>query len=82
MIAFPEMLVAFAEDAGIIVPENIDDYSKENFPHWHVYVTLQLGARMPNPWSHGENAKLIASIPDDEIRSIRFEKLLSMGFEI
>jgi hypothetical protein len=80
MIAFPELLVAPAKTAGIKVPEDVDNYNKENFPHFYIFCTLQLGARMPTPNSHWLNAKIIAEIPEAKIKFVTLENLMEMGW--
>lgn len=81
MIALADMLVTFAEGAGMKVPPNADEYDKNKFPHWHVYTTMQLGRRMPSPDSHARNAHLIAKIPAKQIRKLTYGAILAMGFE-
>lgn len=80
MIAFPQMLVSAAEQACITVPENVDDFDKEKFPHWTVFCNMQLGRRMPYPGCHWENAKLIAQIPVDKIMQITPAEILAIGY--
>ena len=76
MIAFPDLLVRPAIDAGIKTPNDIDgDWSKDDYPHWHVFTSWQLGRAMPSPSSHWENAKTIAAIPEDRIRHVTFGDL-------
>ena len=70
MIAFPDMLVTPAEAAGMKVPENLKEFSHNEYPHWYVYCAVQLGAPMPYASAHFDNAVLIAKIPDTDIRSI------------
>lgn len=84
MLAFPSMLGSAAEKAGINVPnfENLEDdwhFDPEEFPHFHVFCIAQLGRPMVSMGEHWENAKVIAAIPDDEIRSVSLEYLLDRG---
>lgn len=86
MIAFIGLLVNPALEAGIKVPpvdvvEDATKFKGEDFPHWMVYVTMQLGSPMPSPTSHWENAKLVAGIPDDQIRCVTPKQLYKMGFQ-
>ena len=37
MIALPIILVGPAEEAGMKVPEDIDNYDAKRYPHWHVF---------------------------------------------
>lgn len=87
MIAFPEMLVEPAEQAGMKVPphagkHDLDNYDPEEYPHFHVYLTAQLGASMPSWSSHWDNAVMIAAIPADKIKTITYEQLLDMGLQV
>ena len=92
MLAFLGMLAGPMAEAGIRVPpdfaEKMDFYEiylpnlREEYPHLFVYAIAQLGAALPSPTSHWTNAKIIASIPDDKIRSITMGELLDMGWEI
>jgi hypothetical protein len=80
MLAFPEMLIAHAEAAGIKVPEDVKNYDKEQFPHWEVYCNAQLGRPIIFGRSHVDNASVIASIPESEIRQVTFAQLNEQGF--
>lgn len=67
-MGFPEMLIPMAKQAGIVVPEeNITVFDPINYPHWSVYLVLQLGRPIINASSHWENAEIIAAIPKDEL---------------
>lgn len=81
MIVFPSMLVGPAEAAGIQVPPDPENYSKEDFPHWHVYVTLQCGRRMPSPISHWENATVVAQCSEDDLKTATVQDFERMGFQ-
>ena len=82
MIVFPELLIGPAEEAGIKVPEDIENYDPEIFPYWKVFCNVQLGAPLPNSLAHWNNAKIIASIPQDKIKEITYPDLLEMGLEV
>lgn len=84
MIAFPGMLAGAAKEAGIEHPTDPDDlnYEVNEYPYWHVFVTLQCGASMPSPTSHWSNARVIASIPKDKIMTITADEVFTMGFEV
>ncbi len=70
MIAFPSLLVQPAEQAGIPVPEDIENYDPDEYPYWNVFTIMQCGRRMPSPNAHWENAKIIAAIPADRIKVV------------
>lgn len=80
MIGFPGMLIGPAEKAGISVPENEEDYDPDKFPHWHVYLSAQLGTGLPHPAAHWDNAHVVASFPEDRIRKVTAADLISAGF--
>lgn len=81
MIAFPFMLFRPAEQAGMKTPTD-EEYDPNEFPHFHVFCSMQLGAPMPNPSSHWENAKVIAAIPSDQIKTVTPKDILALGFQI
>lgn len=81
MIAFKGLLVTPAVDAGISVPEDPENYDASKFPHWHVYTVLQVGASMPNPRAHFENAKIVASVPHDQIEKVSYSDLKRLGWQ-
>lgn len=72
------MLVGAADQAGMKVPPDPEYFSSEEFPHFYVFCAVQLGRRM-EPGEHWENAKVIAAIPEEEIRSVTLEKLIDKG---
>lgn len=82
MIAFPEMLVTPAKEAGILVPDDVSNYELAKYPHWHVYQLVQLGAPLPRPTSHWENARVIADITLDRITEVTFEDLVNAGLDV
>lgn len=84
MIAFPSMLEQAATDAGIPVPPNsdTDDYDLEAFPRFYLFCVAQLGRPMVSPGAHWENAKVIAALPEDQIKSITYEQLLEKGWTL
>lgn len=81
MMAFPEMIVGAAIQAGIKVPEDLSEYDKQEYPHWNVYCMAQLGHRIPRCGCHWDNAKVIANITDDKIKLVTVQDLINLGFE-
>lgn len=81
MLAFPVMLVEAAERAGIKIPDDIDNFDINLYPHWHVFCAAQLGQPMPTPGCHWENAEVIAAIPEDRIRAVTLLELREKGFQ-
>lgn len=82
MIAFVEMAVTPCKNAGIPVPNDLENYDKKLFNRFFVYCAVQLGASMPRPNSHFTNAELIASLDDNEVETITYQQLLDRGLEI
>lgn len=80
MMAFPIMLVEAAERAGMPVPSDVDNFDPNEYPHFHVFCRLQLGKRIR--WGeHWDNAKVIASIGFDRIKTMHLEDFIAAGFE-
>jgi hypothetical protein len=76
------MLLAPAKAAGIKVPEDPDKYDKQEYMHFHVFEMIQLGAPMPFPDAHFQNAQLIAEFSEEEITKITYNDLLEKGLAI
>lgn len=81
MLAFPDMLIPAAEAAGMKTPQDADDFSAEEFVHFQVFCNAQLGRAMEweEPW---ENAKVIAAIPEEELKKMTLEKLIEKGLRV
>jgi hypothetical protein len=86
MIAFPEMLEAAAREAGISVPEDVEHYdskkAKEAHPHFFVFCELQLGRAMGSWTEHWDNAKIIARIPIEKLKTMKLQDFLALGLHI
>lgn len=80
MLAFPTMLVSAAEEAGIKVPPDPDDFDAKAFPHFAVFCNAQLGRPM-SAGAHWGNAFVVAKIPDDQIQKITVADLLNLGWQ-
>jgi hypothetical protein len=81
MIAFIEMLVEPAKKAGMNVPSDVDNYDKNDFPHFWVLCTLQLGRPMPSMGCHWDNAKVIADIDLERLKTMTVEDFHNAGFQ-
>lgn len=81
MLAFPSMLLSAAEQAGMKTPElgDNDEFDMNEFPHFAVFCNAQLGRRMSDMGEHWGNAKIIADIPEHEIRTITLGGLIDRG---
>ena len=95
MIANVGLLTGPAKEGGIKFPPtpeergegtHIDDYLLEfdanEYPHWAVYLNIQLGRPMPTPHAHWDNAQIIGTIPEERIREITLEDLENLGISI
>lgn len=80
MFAFPGMMMPAAEAAGIEVPYDPENFDKEKFPKFHVFVRMQVGRPMPYSGCVFDNAKLIASLSDDQAKTITLEQLVERGY--
>ena len=79
MIAFPGMLVQPALKAGIKVPDNPEKFDDKKYPHFYVFINFQLGRPIFNSTSHWSNAKIIAKISDDKIKTITLGDIAELG---
>ena len=74
-----ESLVSFAKAAGIIVPNDLNDPSADDYPHWNLYCNVQIERPIPSDDALLYNAKIVAAIPIDRLRSttepFRFEEI-------
>lgn len=82
MYAFPGMLIGPAQEAGISIPPDIENYTPNDFPHWHVFITAQLGKPLPSPTAGWHNAKMIAGIETEKLKKMTFKDLVKAGFAV
>jgi hypothetical protein len=54
MLVFPETLVAAATEAGMELPDNVRDFDKNEYPHFHAFCVTQLGRPDPLGRTLGE----------------------------
>lgn len=81
MMAFPGMLVGAAEQAGMSVPADPTSFDAEQFPHFHVFCTVQLGRAM-RPGEHWGNADVVQGVPLDKIKEVTLAELIDRGLQI
>jgi hypothetical protein len=82
MMAFPSMLEGAAVAAGMKVPEDPDNTKSWNpmdFPHFATFCNAQLCRPLARWGEHWENAKIIASFSEAEIKEATIEQLLARG---
>ena len=84
MLAFPELLVEPAKKAGMSVPENANDFNlyKNKHTHFWIFCQLQLGAPMPSPSVHFDNAQVIADIELEKLKTMSYDDFINAGFQI
>lgn len=82
MLAYPEMLVGPAQEAGIEVPADVNNFVADDFPHFAVYLGVQLGSPLPFPTAHWDNAKVVAAVPADKIRTATLNDLRVAGLAV
>jgi len=81
MFAFAEMLVPAAKQANMKIPPDVNNYDKNEYPHWHVFTALQLGAPMSHMSVHFDNAKIIADIPKDKLKTMLLSDFEELGVD-
>lgn len=76
-------LAQTANNTGITVPPDIENYHAGEYPHFFLFVQTQLCRPLPEgePSAHWGNARIIASIPDDAIMQTSLADLERMGFK-
>lgn len=84
MLAFPSMLVAPALKAGMTTPDDHllhgeFDTFKETHPHFFVFCLLQLARPMTAPTEHWDNAKVVAEVPLDRLKTMTVRNWRSAG---
>lgn len=77
-LMFPGLLLNHIKDSGIKVPEDLENYNIEDYPHWHVYKVLHLGANLP-AGALGENAKIIGKLSIEEVMKVTVQDLENLG---
>lgn len=79
MLAFPSMLFKACEEAGIPHPENPNDYSNDEYPHFLVFTLLQLGIPM-EPGDQFYNAIVLSAFTREQIRNATPAHFYVAGF--
>ena len=80
-MVFPSMLTPAAEEAGMPFPPDPDNFEPEDFPHFHIFCSVQLCRAME--WTeHWDNAKVLVKIPEEELKTLTLEGLLEKGLRV
>ena len=82
MFAFPEMIAPMAEQVGIKVPNELDNYDPNEYVAWHVFSTIQLGASVPYHSAPWDNAAIISAISEEELKVMLWENFELAGIRV
>lgn len=81
VFCFPEMFKVHIKDSNLKLPKDFEKYNREEYPHFYIFIELHC-ARPININTLKDNANIIASISDEEIKKVTIEQLLKMGLWI
>ena len=81
MLDHPEELRAAAENAGIEVPDETEEFVISEYPHFALFCYAQLNKPMKFPFDHWTNAKVIAKLSHCGLKEISPQGLFEMGFK-
>lgn len=76
---FPEMFLNYIEGSGLKIPKDLKNYDPQEYPHYSVFEKLHLGIPI-DIYSLHDNAKIIAKLTNDEIKTITLNQLIDKGF--
>lgn len=79
MLIFESQLLGAAKGAGMRVPDDTENFSIHDYPHFKVFCCTQL----QRPMVHGEhwdNAKVIMKFSEDEIKLVSLHDLIQKGY--
>jgi hypothetical protein len=79
--AFPEMFRTHIEDSNLKLPDSFEHYNPEEYPHFHVFMTLHL-AQTIDVFTLKDNANVIAAISDTDIKKVTIDQLVKNGLWI
>lgn len=83
MIAFDGMLIGPAKQAGIPVPDDLDNFESDNFVQWVVFRNVQIGESMPYPSAAWDNAKVVAQFTPEQLKTtVTYKTLLDAGLAV
>lgn len=89
MLCFEMMLAQAAADAGMKVPpeEKMDAkgvcaWDREEYPHFFIFCLLQLNRGMSSPDQHWNNAKAIAKIDGEALKTMTMADFAKAGVDL
>ena len=71
------MFVKIAKNNGIKVPENPNNFDKDQFPHFEVLLNFLLGKSV-DIGQNDQIAKIIANLSEDKIRVTSYDELIDL----
>lgn len=81
MFCFRGMFRPHIENSKLKMPENFDEYNPEEYPYFHVFMLMHL-ARPIDIAALESNANIIASISEEDIKTVTPKDLFDMGVEL
>lgn len=78
MFMFPGMFYNYIKDSRLKMPDDFEDYNPEEYPNFHVFMFIHLG-RPLDIVALEDNAKIIADISEDIIKSVTLNDLMKRG---
>lgn len=83
MLALPSMIAEAARKAGMAVPEDPDgEWEASDFPHFNAFCVVQLGRPISSWGQSWGNAKVVAGIPLDELRTMTVLDVIKKGIQV
>ena len=78
---FPGMLYNHIKTSNLKLPDNLENYNPEEYPHYHVFKILHVGYII-DITSLKDNANIIAEISTEDIKNVTIEQLINKGLWI
>ena len=78
----PELLIPAAKSAGIKLPNDLENFDSEQYPHWHVLCIVMLGMPLDTRTEHFDNANIIALFSNEEILQATMNDLIDKGLKL
>lgn len=72
------MVSHYAKDAGMLIPDNPENFDFEKYPHFSVYTQLVTGTALDYE-QFVKIAQVIADVPYNRIKKVTYEDLIEMG---
>lgn len=79
--AFAEMLRPHIQDSRLKLPDNLETFDPNEYPHFYVFKILHQAVPIETS-SLEDNANIIADLTEDEIRTATIQDLVNKGLYI